>query len=73
MSAEAPSLIRTFKVGRYDCTLTVPAIRPGAACMAVVEWSPCVPERLTSEEAAEYRREMAAAVAALVEGGGDVR
>lgn len=63
MSAELPAVVRTFRVGDYTATLTIPRLRPGAVHAASCEWEPKVPERLTATEQAEYRKQMAAAMA----------
>lgn len=56
MSAEAAAGVRTWSVGRYTATLTIPRPRPGATLAASVEWLPEMPERLTEAEVAEYVR-----------------
>jgi hypothetical protein len=65
VSAEAPILIRSWKVGSHACTLTVP--RPAAcrALHAVFEWEPAVPERFSEAEWAQYRSGRDAALAEI--------
>ena len=65
MSAAAPAYSAAWKVGRYICTLTVPAIEPGRTICAVVEWAPEVPQRLCSSARREYRRGRERALTAL--------
>lgn len=65
MSALVPAMVRTFRVGRYTATLSIPAVQPGGAACAVVEWSPCIPDRLSEKELAQYRRGRDAALLAL--------
>lgn len=54
MSARPASLSRTWKVGRYRATLTVPAVENGVL-QASVEWEPHTPRNLTPEELEAYR------------------
>lgn len=55
--AEAAALVRSFPVGRYTATLTVPrAPANGAAICASMEWAPELPSRLTPAELAQYRQ-----------------
>ena len=65
MSAEASSITRSWRVGRYTATLTVPRTKPGHLASAVIDWTPHVPQRLTDDELATYRRGRNAAVASL--------
>ena len=67
MSAEAPAFARTWQVGRYMATLTVPQLKPGRVLNAVIEWSPDRPGRLTAAEWSEYRAGRNAAMAAMAE------
>ena len=55
MSAQAASLVRTFSVGRYRCTLIFPPPKRGDVLAMAAEWSPSTPDRLTSAELALYR------------------
>ena len=67
MSAEAPTLTRSWKVGKRTVTMTVPpVVRGQARCMAM-EWSPSMPRRLTKRELREYRIGRDAAVVELAE------
>lgn len=54
MTAEAPLLSRSWKVGRYIATLTVPKFKPGAQMLATIEWLPTAPDRLTAGELRDY-------------------
>jgi hypothetical protein len=65
MSAEAAALSRTWSVGRYTVTLTVPPLRPAGVLNAVVEWSPSVPAKLTPDELEQYRAGRDDAIRAL--------
>jgi hypothetical protein len=53
MSAQAASLSRTWKVGRYRAILTVPPVENGVR-HACIEWAPHVPRDLTPDELKEY-------------------
>jgi len=56
MSAEAAALARTWSVGRWRVTLTVPSAQLGQVRQAVFEWSPSLPTRmLTKSEMRQYR------------------
>jgi hypothetical protein len=58
--------VRSWRVGRWTATLSVPAIVPGLDVHAVVQWSPAMPGRpLTSSELAQYRAGRDAAFADL--------
>ncbi len=46
---------RTFKVGPYECTLTVPSLRDGKVMVMTAEWAPEVPNQLTPAELEQYR------------------
>jgi len=65
MAAEAAVLSRSWTVGRYTATLTVPRPKHGAVAAAVIEWDPDVPQRLTDEEMEQYRRGRNAALEAM--------
>lgn len=64
MSATAPSLIRTFKVGRYTAIFTAgPDERGVFTC--VCDWQPHIPNDLTPAEQLDYRRHLASAAIEL--------
>lgn len=65
MSAEASVFSRSWKVGRWTATLTMPTPRPGGVMAVAIEWSPELPHRLSTDEVAQYRAGRAAAVAEL--------
>lgn len=65
MSAEAAALVRSWSVGRYTCTLTVPQLRAGVVSSVVIEWAPEQPERLTAAEIDAYKRGRNEAIKAL--------
>lgn len=66
MSASAAAIVRTWKVGPWTATLTVPAPRKGELLSAVIEWDPSMPDRaLTSAERTQYRAGRDAAIASL--------
>lgn len=54
MSAQAATLTRTWNVGRYRATLTVPPVANGVL-HACIEWLPYIPRDLTPEELEAYR------------------
>lgn len=55
MSAELPLLSRTYQVGRYRLTLTLPRfVRAGAVSSLLAEWEPDRPTDLTAAEHATY-------------------
>ena len=56
MSAEAAIASRSWRVGRYECTLTVPRPRPGQVMHASMEWAPEQPRGLSDGEILEYRQ-----------------
>lgn len=55
MSAEAPVAVRTWPVGRYIVTMSIPKPRRGSVISATVEWAPDEPARLSVEELRQYR------------------
>ncbi len=68
MTDDRRAIRRTFRVGRFTCELTIPLLGPGVVAMASAEWSPRVPERLSSRERAIYEAELARALAKATEG-----
>lgn len=55
MSAELPLLSRTYQVGRYRLTFTLPrTARAGAPSTLLAEWEPDRPTDLTAAEHAIY-------------------
>lgn len=69
MSDDRRAVMRTFRVGRFVCELTVPVPVMGGSGVAVatVEWSPRVPDRLSADERATYEVELAEAIADAME------
>lgn len=67
MSAEAPVLTRSFRVGkRWTVEVSVPPIQPGAMRSLAMEWSPAFPQRkLTRQEFQQYREGRDAVIAEL--------
>ena len=65
MTAAASSLVKTWAVGRYEVTLTVPPLLRGQVVHGSVEWSPSLPGELTSEEKEAYRCGLKQALASL--------
>jgi hypothetical protein len=65
MSAEAVAVSRTFQVGRYTATVSLPRLPVGGTGCAVIGWSPCMPDRLSPAELEQYRRGRDAAIHAL--------
>ncbi len=71
MSASKLFLVRTFRVGRYTCTLSVANPGAGTPAAASVEWTPHLPIRLSNAEVAQYRKgrdKAASEIAALLGG-----
>ena len=64
---DSVGLSRTFKVGRFVCTLSAPKPERGAVLAMTCEWSPRVPARLSSAERRAYRAGRDAFVAELAE------
>ncbi len=56
MSAEAPALVRTFRVGHRICTISLPASEPGSVSYGTVEWEPDLPAGLNRSERRQYRK-----------------
>ena len=47
MTAEAAAMTRTWRVGRWKVTATVPQIRAGQVASAAIEWHPDMPRKLS--------------------------
>ena len=56
MSAEAPALVHTFRVGHRICTITVQMPGVGIVTNMTVEWSPDAPTGLSRSELNQYRK-----------------
>lgn len=67
MSAEAVAFTRSWKVGAYTATLSVPRCGPGVVTSACIEWDPEMPPRLTPRELEQYRTGRNEAVAAMAQ------
>lgn len=66
MSGEAPTLSRTWPVGPWTVTLTIPPLGSFAACSPTMEWAPALPVRkLTAAERRQYREGRDKAVSEL--------
>ncbi len=65
--AEAALLVRSFQVGLYTATITVPKPAPGVAASIFVEWSPDLPESLTPLELEQYQAGRGAVAADLAQ------
>lgn len=65
MSAQAAALARSWRVGRYSVTLTIPKPQPGASACAAIEWAPSQPKRLSATELKQYRMGRNEAIAEL--------
>jgi len=64
MSAEAPAVVATFKVGTRQVRLTIP--RPGSGnCYVAAEWTPDMPRALSASEWKQYRAGRNAAIRQL--------
>lgn len=55
MSAEAPALVRSFRVGRRTVTLTLCKPVAGMVLHSIAEWSPDRPRGLSPRELRQYR------------------
>lgn len=55
MTARSATLSKTWQVGRYTASLTVPPLDAGVV-HAVIDWTPHIPTDLTAEELQAYRR-----------------
>lgn len=55
----------TFKVGRYQVTITLPMTKVGMVGIATCEWSPCVPRSLSESEIKDYKLGMKLAIETL--------
>lgn len=64
MSAQTLSST-SWPVGRWTATLSVTAAEDNGPRAVLIEWSPCVPDRLTSAEVSQYRRGRDAALKRL--------
>ncbi len=65
MPGEAAAMTRTWCVGRWKVTASVPQVRAGQVLHAAMEWSPDVPRKLSRREWREYRAGRDAAFAEL--------
>lgn len=69
MTASAPALVKTWKVGnRYRVTMTVPRLPDGSLATAVCEWEPSMPDSLTEKELRDYERGRDDVVLQLIQG-----
>lgn len=55
MSGDTAVAVRSWCVGPYTVTMTIPRPRPGRAINALVEWEPSEPSKLSPDEWSEYR------------------
>lgn len=53
--AEHAAMVRSWRVGRYTVTATIPQTRKGAVVTTVMEWAPERPRGLTKKELQQYR------------------
>ena len=65
VSASAPALVQSWRVGSRTATLTVSQPDDNGQRVAVVEWAPDQPLRLTKAQFKQYRRSRNAAIQAL--------
>lgn len=65
MSAEAPVLTHTWRIGQRTCVLTIARPIAGQAVHAVFEWTPDVPKNLSAAEWKQYRAGRDAGLAEL--------
>ncbi len=62
---EAVAMMRSWRVGKREVTLTVPQPRSGQVATAAIEWHPDMPRRLSRREWKQYRAGRDAAFADL--------
>ena len=62
---EAVAMMRSWRVGKRKCTMTVPKTRSGQVAVASIEWSPNLLRRLSRRELRQYRAGRDAAFADL--------
>jgi hypothetical protein len=68
MQSEAPSIVRSWRVGPWTVTLTAPRAAVGGVVVAEVEWVPALPDReLTPREFVQYQGGLARATADVAE------
>lgn len=65
MSATAPALTKSWRVGKFTATLSVSQPDPSGHRAALIEWTPHLPANLTKEELTQYRTGRNAAFQAL--------
>ncbi len=63
MPGEAAAMMRTWRVGKRQVTVTVPQVRTGQVLHAAFEWKPSMPRRLSRREWGQYRAGRDAATA----------
>ena len=63
--AEQAALVRSWRVGKRQVTVTVPQMRPGQVLHAAFEWHPNMPRCLSRREWKQYRKGRDAAFAEL--------
>jgi len=56
MTSHSAAAVRSFRVGPYIATLTIPPAQPGSPRSAVIEWHPHLPASLTPAQLDQYRR-----------------
>ena len=64
MSAEA-AFVRSWQVGAFTVTLSMPKPRPGRAQSCLIEWAPDAPPSMSAAEWGQYRAGRNAALAEL--------
>lgn len=67
MSAEAPLMVRAWRVGARTCTMTVPRPSPGSPAHVAMEWTPDLPFGLNADEWQQYRQGRDAAIAEVAQ------
>ncbi len=65
MTGETAAMVRTWRVGKRQVTVTVPQVRTGQVATAAIEWHPDLPRRLSRREWKQYRTGRDAAFADL--------
>ena len=67
MGAERAISVRSWQVGTFVVTMTVPTPKRGHVLNAAVKWAPHEPSRLTTDEWRQYRLGRNQAIGELAE------
>jgi hypothetical protein len=53
--AESACIVRSFRVGKRTCTMTIQAPQRGRYANITAEWEPTIPNGFTKKELRQYR------------------